>query len=266
MSMDTRQPVATWHHGLVARWWALFNEGGEEVDFFGGLVQERQPVLDVGCGAGRLLVPWAVRGIDVDGVDATADMIAASRAACAAADATPRLEVQPAHLLDLPRRYGSIVMCGVFGLGATRTDDVQALRRAFDHLDPGGLLAIDLEVGEFSSARWQEFRERPVDESEPPAGDRRRGSDGCDYALRARVVSLDAATRSAVREIQAWQWRDGALVGYETHRLVANLWERDELVAALADAGFVDVRVVGGYHGDEPTGDERFLVYLATRP
>jgi SAM-dependent methyltransferase len=264
--MGSDDAVETWHHGLVARWWALFNDDGEEIDFFGGLAAARQPVLDVGCGAGRLLVPWAVRGIDVDGVDATADMIAACRAACEAAGVAPALAVQPAHLLDLPRRYGSIVMCGVFGLGATRADDVQALHRAFEHLMPGGLLAIDLEVGEFQVERWREFRERAADRSEPPVEDRRRGPDGCDYALRVRVVSLDVETRSSVREIQAWQWRDGALSAHETHRLVANLWEPDELVAALGDAGFVDVRVVGGYHGGRPTGDERFLVHLATHP
>jgi hypothetical protein len=26
--------IETWHFGLVARWWAEFNEGGPEIDFY----------------------------------------------------------------------------------------------------------------------------------------------------------------------------------------------------------------------------------------
>jgi hypothetical protein len=68
------------------------------------------------------------------------------------------------------------------------------------------------------------------------------------------------------RELQAWQWRHGELVAHETRRLVANLYTSAEIVALLGEIGFDDVRVVGGYHGGEPTGSERFLVYLAHRP
>ena len=41
----------TWHHGLVAQWWAEFNEGGPEVPYFQKLIERYgQPDLDVGCG------------------------------------------------------------------------------------------------------------------------------------------------------------------------------------------------------------------------
>ena len=49
---------STWHHGLVAEWWAAFNTDGPEIGYFGGFVAEGQPALDAGCGTGRLLVPW----------------------------------------------------------------------------------------------------------------------------------------------------------------------------------------------------------------
>ena len=40
----------TWHHGLVADWWAEFNTGGPEIDYFGQFVEDAQPALDAGCG------------------------------------------------------------------------------------------------------------------------------------------------------------------------------------------------------------------------
>jgi len=54
--------------------------------------------------------------------------------------------VQPLHELDPPRRYRTIVACGVFGLGSTRGQDEEALRRFHRALEPGGLLLLDNEV------------------------------------------------------------------------------------------------------------------------
>ena len=81
--------ATTWHHGLIARWWANFNLDGPEIAFFRSYVESGQPALDVGCGSGRLLVPWVADGLDVDGVDASADMIEACRYAACASAATP---------------------------------------------------------------------------------------------------------------------------------------------------------------------------------
>ena len=112
--------ATTWHHGLIARWWANFKLDGPEIAFFRSYVASGQPALDVGCGNGRLLVPWVADGLDVDGVDASADMIEACRAAAGTAGCQPVLYVQPTHRLDLPRRYRTIINCGAFGLGGSR--------------------------------------------------------------------------------------------------------------------------------------------------
>ena len=259
--------VTTWHHGLMARWWANFNVDGPEIAFFRADVVAGQPALDVGCGNGRLLVPWVAEGLDVDGVDPSADMIEACRAAVNAAARTrePLLAVQPVHRLDLPRRYGAIVMCGAFGLGGTREQDLEGLRRIHAHLLPGGVLALDYEVNEFDPERWRAWRPRPATDTPPNPDDRRLAPDGFHYALRHRVTDIDLDAGRVVREMQAWQWQDDELVAHETHALVVNVYTREQIVAALGEAGFAEVSVVGGYHGGEPTGDEKFLVYRAVK-
>ena len=168
--------VVTWHHGLMARWWANFNLDGPEIDYFRRFVEAGQPALDAACGTGRLLVPWVAAGLEVDGVDASADMIACCREAGERVGRSPALYVQPLHGLDLPRRYGSIVVCGGFGLGATRAQDVEGLRRLFAHLEPGGLLALDYGStsstpsagGGGSRARPTRRRPRPPIVASPP--------------------------------------------------------------------------------------------------
>ena len=256
--------ATTWHHGLIASWWANFNLDGPEIAFFRSYVEPGQPALDVGCGTGRLLVPWVSDGLDVDGVDASADMIEACRAAARTAGSDPDLYVQPTHRLDLPRRYRTIINCGAFGLGGSRADDTEGLRRLRAHLLPGGVLALDYEVYEFDDDRWRRWQPRPADETPPASQDRRLGPDGFHYALRHRVAAVDLAERSVTREMQAWQWKRDELVAHESHALVANVYSSDEIVSLLGTVGFTDVRVLGGYHGGAPAELDRFHVFVAT--
>lgn len=248
--------MSTWHHGLVARWWAEFNHGGPEVEHFRPFVAAGQPALDAGCGTGRLLVPWLRDGLDVDGCDVSADMLALCREAAAREGLEPALYEQALHELDLPRRYRTIVCCGTFGLGSTREQDAEALRRLHDHLEPGGLLALDVEAG----GSLDGVEPSPV-RRDPPA-ERRRGSDGCDYALRGRVVDVDRAGRRLTRAIQAWQWRDGELVAEEEHVLTESLYGEDELAALLERTGFADVEIRGG----ASAWGHDMAVFLARRP
>ena len=256
--------ATTWHHGLIARWWANFKLDGPEIAFFRSYVASGQPALDVGCGNGRLLVPWVADGLDVDGVDASADMIEACRAAAGTAGCQPVLYVQPTHRLDLPRRYRTIINCGAFGLGGSRADDVEGLRRLRAHLLPGGVLALDYQVYEFDDDRWRRWRPRPADETPPPSEARRLGPDGFHYALRERVAAVDVAERSMTRELQAWQWQRGELVAHETHVLVSNLYSSNQIVKLLGSVDFTDVRVLGDYHGGAPTELDGFHVFIAT--
>ncbi len=136
----------TWHYGVTARWWAEFNTSGPEIDYFRRYVEAGQPALDLGCGTGRLLLPYLRDGLDVDGSDVSADMLALCREAAEREGLSPNLYAQPKHELDLPRRYRTVFMCGALGVGSTRAEEMEALRRVYDHLEPGGTFVLDNEV------------------------------------------------------------------------------------------------------------------------
>ena len=73
----------TWHHGLVAKWWAEFNRDwhSDEIEYFKHVIERSgQPALDVGCGTGRILVPCIEAGMEVHGSDASEEMIRLCRA------------------------------------------------------------------------------------------------------------------------------------------------------------------------------------------
>jgi SAM-dependent methyltransferase len=258
----------TWHYGVIARYWAEFNTEGPEIEYFRRFVEAGGgPALDVACGTGRLLVPWLEAGLDVDGVDVSEDMLALCRERAEREGLSPRLYAQPMHELDLPRRYRTIVVCGGLGVGSSRERDVQALERFHRHLEPGGTLLLDNEVPYASTRLWpywaKESRAALPEEWRPP-GDRRRGSDGAEYELRSRCLSLDPLGQSTTLEMGARMWRDGELVADETHPIDLMFYFRDELVLMLEQAGFRDVRVRGGY-ADEPDPEHDFLVFSATK-
>src|SRR5215212_9496829 len=240
----------------MARWWAEFATDGPEIDFFRRYVEVGQPALDLACGTGRLLVPFVEAGLDVDGVDVSADMLAHCAAAAARVDRDPGLYCQALHELQLPRRYRTVYVCGGFGIGGSRDDDVEGLRRMRDVLEPGGLLAIDVEMPYADAETWAYWtadgrRDLPEPERSAP-GHRRLASDGCEYANAARVVALDPVAQQVTRAVQIWQWRDGVLVASEHHTLTENLYFPHELTTLLETVGFADVQVVGGYHGGPP--------------
>lgn len=259
----------SWHRGLVARWWSLFRVGGPEVEYFRRFVEAGEPALDVACGTGRLLVPYVEAGLDVDGCDVSADMIALCASAAEAVGASPDLHCQAMHELDLRRRYRTIYVCGGLGLGSTREQDQEALRRLYEHLEPGGLLVLDNEVPYSDPAHWGLWprgTRGSLPERVQPPGERQLGPDGDEYALQSRLLSLDPLLQQQSWEINAHRWRDGELIAEETHRLTANLYFMGEVVMMLELSGFSDVEVRGGYNDQPPTPDDTFLVYLARRP
>jgi hypothetical protein len=56
-----------WHFGLVARYWAEFQtKVGPEAAYYQQLIETSgQPAFDLGCGNGRLLLPYLRAGLDV---------------------------------------------------------------------------------------------------------------------------------------------------------------------------------------------------------
>jgi hypothetical protein len=173
------------------------------------------------------------------------------------------------NTLDPPRRYRTIVVCGAFGLAGTREQDAEALRRLHAHLVPGGVLVLDNEVPYAQRGRhWKYWRKQQRDElpeAWPETDERRRGSDGAEYQLVARLLSVDPLEQCWQMEMRGRRWRDGALVASEMHRLRSNLYFVHELRMLLEQTGFASVTVRAAYTDRAPTSDDDDVVYIARK-
>lgn len=168
----------TWHYGLIARWWAETKvaEPAELGWYRRAIERYGQPALDVGCGTGRLLLPLLAEGLDVDGADISADMLALCRRAASAAGLEPQLYEQAFHELALPRTYRTVYICDSFGIGGDRGHDRQALRRIHDLLAPGGGLVVSHDMPYGDEREWQLWlpgRRAGLPEPWPASGNRR---------------------------------------------------------------------------------------------
>lgn len=113
------------------------------------LAQEMDgPVLELGCGTGRLLLPLAALGLPVTGVDISPALLAMAHAKLAMHPQHSAVTLVEADLrdLELPQHDFAFAFCTSNTLMhlSNAADQLAALERAALHLRPGGLLLIDL--------------------------------------------------------------------------------------------------------------------------
>jgi SAM-dependent methyltransferase len=259
-----------WHRGLVTWDWAEFQtDGGKEADFFRNVIETSgQPALDLGCGSGRLLLPYLQAGLDVDGCDYSTDMLARCQERASAEGISPRLYPQAMHELDLPRRYRTIFCCGVIGLGGERQLTLKAMQRCYDHLRPGGTFAFDYMVRWNDPPAWlsrlPEGR-RALPQEWQSSTERKLLADGSQLELATRTVAMDPLEEVATRQIRARLWRDGELLQEEIHTQKLEDYSKNELVLMLQNAGFDEMRILGDYSDEPATADHKNLIFLGRK-
>ena len=260
-----------WHHSLVARDWAEFaTDGGQEAVYFRTVIESAgQPALDLGCGTGRLLLLYMQAGMDVDGCDYSADMLAHCQERASGEGHSPALYHQAIHELDLPRRYRTIFACGVVGLGGERRLTMQAIQRCYEHLRPGGTFAFD------DSPRWNDppawlsrlpEERQLLPEAWPESTERKQLPDGSELEVAARTIAMDPLEEVATRQMRVRLWQDGALLQEEIHIQKVEDYSKHELILMLERADFNDITITGDYSDEPATADHSALVFLARKP
>jgi SAM-dependent methyltransferase len=142
-------------YALLARYYDLENaDFTEDLDFWLELAEEHgDPVLELGCGTGRVLLHLARRGHAVTGIDNSPEMLARLETKWAAAR-NMRGGVQPnaptvirADMKDFTteQRFRLALMpFNTFMHLLTLEDQIAALSCICKHLQPGAALALDM--------------------------------------------------------------------------------------------------------------------------
>ena len=216
--------------------------------------REGGPVVEWGAGAGRIAVPLAAAGHEVTAVEVSGRMVERGRKR----DEGVRWVVGDMRAADLGRRYGLAVCAFNSFLCLLGPDDALAfLRNARGHLEPGGLLGV--EVSAFS----------PEELAEAPGGpslrhDLARDLPDGGHLDRFSLSRYDAATQlMEMRLFYDFYDASGAQKGRRAHDLAVRITNRDELLLMLRLAGFETEAVYGGFDAEPFTSGSDHLVVLA---
>jgi SAM-dependent methyltransferase len=212
------------------------------------------PALELACGSGIPLVELIERGYEVEGLDASADMLDRCRARAARRGVDVRLHLAEMQSFSIPRRYRSIFLAGAsFTLLTSDEDASSTLARIHAHLEPGGSALMPLEIADVEAIRHHVGRGREVTTN---AGGTLRvtsvglqvSADGRSLCHRLRYERIPAEGET---EVVKRDWR-------------TRCWAQSQFREMLLTAGFETVAFVTP-EGERAAADASVFVALARR-
>lgn len=198
----------------------------EDIDFYlDACAGVEGPIVELGCGSGRIAVPLALAGHQVRGLDASPAMLALARSRAEDAGVSERIELSLGDLIEPPSALGHaervLVPFRPYLHLVGDEERLRALRGARDLLTEGGRLVFD--VFEPTAADVRKTHDRWI-EREAGIWERAR------WNAAERTIELAVRARGRIVEMRL-EWRSS-----------------DEWRALCAEAG---LRVVAAYRGFE---------------
>jgi SAM-dependent methyltransferase len=251
------------HYGLYARFYDL-----DYADFEADLHMVQQyaarcgsPILELGCGTGRLLVSLARDGYQVTGVDVSAEMLQVARDKVAAQGLGDRVTLlhQDMREIDLDGSFNlAFSAINSFLHMPTASDQLLALSAIHRHLNSGGLLLLDLfnpDLDRLLDSRGQLVLDKTM--TDPDSGHR---------LIKFRTQTVDPGrqllhTTYLVDEVDA-----GGCVRRFLFPFTLRYLFRGELELLLRQAGFEVEAIYGSYDLDEFGSDSDKMIAVARVP
>ena len=211
----------------------------------------RGPILEPRCGSGRFLVPLRESGFEVDGIDASPQMLGACRTRCQERGLSPTLYQQYLHQLDVPRQYGLIfIAAGSFSLLIDPDEIRLSLQKLRAALLPAGKLVLEVErlKADQRSHDWPWCAGKWVERPD-----------------RARIISSWMGRYDAERRISYSKGRydlvkDEQVLETEVEDFNLRFYSADEFSTVLHAAGFEGVKLLDDYgKGTSEPGEDTFL-------
>lgn len=217
--------------------------------------------LELGCGAGRVLIPLARAGCRVIGVDSSAALLAVARRKASQEECASRIKLVHGDMTTFQLGDTEIdfafVVCNTLMHLTTQAEQLMALENAHRHLRMGGQLLIDLfnpDVAYLESISGvQELADRWED-----------GRSG------AQVLKWTTRYVDVARQLQetVFVYEEIFPDGRNAQTRLAfplRFWWPDEGVRLLEQAGFEVDELFGDFDGSPFHGESERLIFIARK-
>jgi ubiquinone/menaquinone biosynthesis C-methylase UbiE len=246
--------------GIYARFYDLDYAGMEaDLPMIGQFAARcGSPILELGCGTGRVLLPLARQGYQITGVDISETMLEKARHKLAAEGLEESVCLARQDMRDL-KVLGSFnfafAASSSFQILLTIDDQLQALARLRQHLSPGGLVLVDLFNPDLS--RLLDFQGRVTLEktmTDPETGH---------LVLKYHSQTVDLGqqlihTTLIMDDVDNHGQVQRTLFPYSLRYML-----QGEVELLLRHAGFAVETIYGSYDLDEYDGDSDRLIAIA---
>ena len=242
---------------------AVYADLDHDLGFYTGLAESTGgPVLELGCGTGRVGLAIAAKGIDVVGVDISPRMVEAAQAKAKQRKLSERCIFQTGDMADirLAGSYPLVIMpFRSFQSMLTVEEQKAALATAAAHLGPGGTLAFDVfqpDVGQLGVESDETVPFHVRDVKQPGGGTivvwGQNGWDGVEQVNSARLI---------IEELDA----KGVMVRRIYRDFDLRYTFRYEMQHLLEICGFDVESVAGDFAGGPVTDDGDDMVWVAKK-
>ena len=257
--LDEYEATAEFYDSVVP-----YRERADVPFFVEAAVASGGPVLELGCGTGRILVPTARAGVEVVGLDLSPAMLAVCRRRLDAEPAAVRERATLARgdmrAFDLGRTFALVtVPFRPFQHLLSVDDQLACLAAIHRHLAPAGRLILDLfnpSIELLAQPPGEEWGDEP--EFTMPDGRR--------VLRRFRIVSADRCAQVNEVELVYHVVHPGGRAERLVHAFPFRYFFRFEAEHLLARAGFEVEHLFADYdrspYGSQYPGE---LIFVATR-
>lgn len=216
------------------------------------------PVLELGSGTGRVLVPLARSGVRVVGLDRSAPMLSHARRRIRRSRGTDSARLVRGDMRSLPfaSEPGFRLVIAPYGVlqSLVRNQDLRRTLLSVHHvLRPGGLFVMELVT---DVPRWREYDRRVSH-----VGRRRGGS--------AEIRLVESVRQDRVRQLTVFEqeFTERHRGHKRVHRfsLTFRTLSMRQMTGRLRRAGFTIERVDGDYEGGAWTSEAQTWLVVARR-
>jgi len=229
----------------------LINQSSnEELFFYQKQITEKSAlILDVMCGAGRLLIPLLKAGYLVEGLDYSADMLKLCEFNLQNEKLTTNLYFENLLQTKLDKKYNAITIAmNSFQHFFNQSDAILALKILRNHLLPDGKLFIEM---------YQPFNDKKGPKKIEIINQVDYKNNG--YVQKKTIAHFDYAHRTFVADSQYALYRQGSIVEKENERFKLCWYADGEFEDLMLQAGFFNPQCIVTKFATNPDG----MVYIA---
>ncbi len=250
------------YYGLMAEFWDLFRgdtSTWEDRFFYLDVVKKYgQPVLDVGCGTGRIQLDFLQQGIDIDGIDNSPDMLARLHQKAKKLNLNPTVHQQGMDELDLPRKYQTILVpSSSFQLLLDASLPPIVMGRFYEHLVSGGVLVMPfMTLWKDGDPLESEFTREAI-----------RPEDGTTIR-RWQYSRFDPATELEHTIDRYEIIKDGRVIQSEEHHQspATRSYTQEQAINLYKQAGFKEILVFSGFTFEPVKPEDTIFSIIGSKP